>query len=60
MNDDYEHLGPNMRARLDAAELQQAKVRDWIALMAERGDGHYLIARELCLLLGYAQPRRPV
>ena len=58
MADTYEDLGPNMKARLDRAELDQARVRDWIGLLAERGKEHYLLARELCLLLGLAAPRR--
>jgi hypothetical protein len=57
MSDAYEDLGPIMRARLDSAELNMARVRDWIALMADFGPQHNLIAREMCLLLGLAAPR---
>jgi hypothetical protein len=57
MTDAYENLGPILKARLDSAELNMARVRDWIALMADRGPNHHLIARELCLLLGLAEPQ---
>jgi hypothetical protein len=57
VNDAYEELGPTLKARLDRAEMDMARVRDWIALMGDRGPQHLLIARELCLLLGLAQPR---
>lgn len=57
MTDAYEDLGPILKARLDSAEMGMLKVREWIALMAERGPQHHLIARELCLLLDLAAPR---
>ena len=59
MADTYEDLGPIMKGRLDSAEMDMARVRDWIALMADRGREHYLLARELCLILGLAAPRSP-
>jgi hypothetical protein len=57
MTDAYEDLGPILKARLDSAEMNMARVRDWIAILADRGPQHNLIARELCLLLGLAAPR---
>jgi hypothetical protein len=57
VTDDYEDLGPILKARLDSAEISMARVRDWISLMAERGPQHNLIARELCLLLNLAAPK---
>lgn len=54
--DRYEDLGPLMRARLDRAEMDMAKVRDYITIMADTDDG-YQHARVLCLLLSLAPPR---
>jgi hypothetical protein len=54
--DTYDDLGPDMRARLDKAELDMARVRDYIDIMADSDNGHQH-ARVLCLLLGLARPR---
>lgn len=56
MEDCYANLGPLMQARLDKAELDMARVRDYITIMADDPSG-YQHARILCLLLGLAQPR---
>jgi hypothetical protein len=56
-HDDYEHLGPNMRARLNEAEIAIARVRDWVQLAAETSRTANLSAAYLCLTLGWARPR---
>lgn len=56
MGDCYEDLGPIMRARLDKIEVDLARVRDYISIMADTDNG-YNHARVLCLLLGLAQPK---
>ena len=56
-DDTYEGLGPQMRARLDRAELDLAKVRDWISLAARTHPQTNLAAAYLCLALGWAPPR---
>jgi hypothetical protein len=57
MPDDYESLGPQIRGRLDKAETDLVKVREYISIMAESDTG-YPHARVLCLLLGLARPTR--
>ena len=57
LTDEYANLSPEMRARLDSAEMTVARLRDWIGLIADRGPQHHLIARELCLLMGWAAPK---
>ena len=55
--DAYETMGPQMRARLDRAELDQARVRDYIGILADRNRAANGVARELCALLGLGAPR---
>jgi len=52
MDDTYEALGPNMRARLDKAELDMAKLRDYLGIVAERDRSANQFAREICVVLG--------
>jgi hypothetical protein len=54
---EYAGLSDSTRTRIDNAELVVARVRDWVTLMADRGPENHLIARELCLLLGWAAPK---
>lgn len=42
--------------RLQSAEWSLVKVRQWLNLMADRGSESVLLARELCLVLGWAPP----
>ena len=58
-SEEYSQLSDAMRRRLDVAELAVAKMHDWADLLAERGPTHYLLAREMCLILGWGPPRRP-
>jgi hypothetical protein len=50
--DDYLHLGPKMRARLDEAEGTVTQAIRWLPLLAERSYEANVIAREICLVLG--------
>ena len=52
MGDDYASLGPEMRQRLDQAELLEVKVNNWLLLLAERDRAANLIAREICVVAG--------
>ena len=53
--DRYETMGPEMRARLDDAESQLARLDSWLGLLADRDLPGNLIAREIVLLLGRHQ-----
>lgn len=55
--DSYEGLGPNMRARLDRAEMEAIKLNNWVSLLSERSREDNLRAREICLLLSWAMPK---
>lgn len=57
-NDNYMNLGPAMKHRLDQAETEIAKVRDWLSLISERSKEDHFRARELCLVLGWPAPQR--
>jgi len=52
VGDDYASLGPEMRQRLDQAELLEVKVNNWLLLLAERDRAANLIAREICVVAG--------
>lgn len=57
-HDDYEHLGPLMRERLDAAESKMTRLGGWLDIMADRSPEDHIRAREIALLLSLPAPVR--
>jgi hypothetical protein len=57
MPDDYASLGPDMRSRLDEAEIAVSRMMDWLKMLAERGPEANLIAREMAMVMDWPSIR---
>ncbi len=56
MADRYQDLGPEMKKRLDAAEAQAAKMKRWVAALAQRGPVSRQLAWEFCVVMDWPEP----